>query len=65
MIMKAVHLLVVIFGLTLFVSCTRCSDCVRDGATEQVCEQDFDDPDLYNQTIDGYEADGFECVSTL
>lgn len=63
--MRITHLAIVFFSLLLLVSCTRCSDCELNGVSERVCEQDFDDPDHYNQAVSNLEADGYECVATL
>jgi hypothetical protein len=63
--MNRIKLIFVFIGLLAFASCTRCSDCENNGLTDQICEQDFDDPNAYNAAIANQEADGAECVAVI
>ena len=63
--MIRIKLIFVFIWILAFVGCTRCSDCVNNGATERICEQDFDDPNAYNAAIASQESDGAECVAVI
>ena len=46
----------------IFASCNKCQDCSYEGLqTEEVCQDDFDSKDDYNDAIDILESAGWEC----
>lgn len=53
------------FGLfvMMFSGCTRCEECTLHGATETLCETEFDSPDQYQDAIAEREILGATCTS--
>lgn len=46
------------------VGCTRCEDCELNGATETICETEFDNPNQYENAIADREALGATCTAS-
>jgi hypothetical protein len=53
-------LLVFVIAFT-FVACNKCQDCTCDNVTEEICKDDFDSNDDYNDAIVLLEALGCDC----
>ena len=53
-------LLVFVIAFT-FVTCNKCQDCTCDNVTEEICKDDFDSNDDYNEAIVLLEALGCDC----
>ena len=53
-------LLLFVVALTL-VACNKCQDCTCDNVTEEICKDDFDSNDDYNQAIAALELLGCDC----
>lgn len=46
------------------VGCSRCQDCELNGATETICETEFDNAAQYEDAVSDREADGATCTSS-
>lgn len=53
-----------IITLLFLAGCSRCQDCQLNGATETICETEFDNSDQYNDAIADQEAAGAVCTSS-
>ena len=61
--MKKVLLVLSVAGMFAFSSCSKCQTCSYQGSDEQeYCEEDFPGgKKAYNNFIDAYEAQGWDC----
>ena len=58
---KLLFIAVIAFAFT-FTSCTKCQDCACDGfVDEEVCQDEFDSKDDYNEYIAALELLGCNC----
>lgn len=55
-------IMIMLFSLGLFSSCSQCEDCELNGTTERICDTEFDNPDQYQNAIDDREAAGATCT---
>ncbi len=47
-------------------SCTKCEVCTQTNSPEiRVCEKDYNTKAEYNTALDGYQATGYVCKSSL
>lgn len=57
---------VVMFISMGFTSCKRCQVCKKDSEpTIRVCEKDYSSNTEYGLTLDVYEAQGYDCKTSL
>ena len=61
--MSKVWLISLVMGFAL-IGCTRCQDCELNGATETICETEFDNANQYEGAIADREAAGAVCTSS-
>ena len=45
----------------VFTACEKCQDCTCEGATSEVCQDDFDSNSDYNEAILALEIVGCDC----
>lgn len=57
-------ILLVAFGCTALISCSKCEECKLNGNTETLCETEFDSPDAYENALADREANGATCTSS-
>ena len=49
-----------------FGSCTKCEVCTKTNSPEvRVCEKDYNTKAQYNVVLDGYQAQGYVCKSSI
>jgi len=61
---KKISLFGVALSLAFLVGCSRCEECQFQGASETICETEFDSPDQYDDAIADKEGQGATCTST-
>jgi hypothetical protein len=53
-----------VVGLSILSGCSRCQECTLNGATETICETEFDNSQQYEDAIADRESQGASCTSS-
>lgn len=61
---RTVEILLFALLVLLLSSCSRCKECQLQGATETICETEFDNSHQYEDAVADKEAEGAVCTST-